>query len=141
MSETFSDGTWSSTYTHANSIQQVVKDISSDEFCIILSLAANALHKMNQSVNTMQYKEAIEREVESYTKAITAQNQQLQEKLDDSRRAALTEKESVIESLESKHAKEILALKAQIDTLRSSLSIAEDGKQQIKDQFSEISAI
>jgi len=140
VSETFSDGTWSSTYTHPKSVQQIVKDISPDEFCIILSLAANALHNMNQSATTMQYKEAIEKEVESYTKAITAQNQQLQEKLEASRKAALTEKETAIESLESKYSKEISSLKAQIDTLRASLTIAEDGKQQIKNQFSEISA-
>jgi hypothetical protein len=94
---------------------------------------------MNQSANTMQYKEAIEKEVESYTKAITAQNKQLQEKLEASRKAAVTEKEAAVESLESKHSKEILGLKAQIDSLRASLLIAEEGKQQIKDQFSEIS--
>lgn len=139
VSETFSDGTWSSTYTHSKSVQQIVKNISPDEFCIILSLAANALHNMNQSANTMQYKEAIEKEVESYTKAITAQNQQLQEKLEASRKAALTDREIAIESLESKYSKEISSLKAQIHALRASLSIAEDGKQQIKDQFSEIS--
>ena len=140
VSETFSDGIWSSTYTHPQSVQQIVKDISTEEFCIILSLAANALHNMNQSANTMQYKDAIEKEVESYTKGITAQNQQLQEKLEASRKAALTEKEAAVESVESKYTKEILSLKGQIDALRASLTIAEDGKQQIKDQFSEISA-
>lgn len=140
MSETFSEGTWSSTYTHTKSVQEIVKDISPDEFCIILSLAANALNNMNHSANTMQYKEAIEKEVDSYTKAITAQNQQLQEKMEASRKAALTERESVIDSLESKYSKEILSLRSQIDALRASLTIAEDGKQQIKDQFSEISA-
>lgn len=140
ISETFSDGTWSSTYTHDKSVQEIVKDISSEEFCIILSLARNALHNMKQSVNTMQYKEAIEKEVESYTKAITSQNQQLQEKLETSRKDALADKEAAIDSLESKHTKEILNLKTQVEALRSSLSIAEDGKQEIKKQFSEISA-
>ena len=81
VSETFSDGKWSSTYIHHMSLQNIVKNISYDEFAIIISLAANALHNMNKSANTMQYKEAIEKEVESYTKAITAQNQQLLEKL------------------------------------------------------------
>ena len=139
ISETFSDGTWSSTYTHPKSVQEIVKDISPEEFCIILSLARNALHNMKQSVNTMQYKEAIEKEVESYTKAITSQNQQLQEKLETSKKDALIDKEAAIDSLESKHTKEILNLKAQVEALRSSLSIAEEGKQQIKNQFSEIS--
>ena len=69
VSETFSHGKWSSTYTHSKSVQQIVKDISHEEFGIIISLAANALLNMNQSANTIQYKEAIEKEVESYTKA------------------------------------------------------------------------
>jgi hypothetical protein len=68
VSETFSDGTWSSTYIHPTSVQQIVKDISPDDFCIILSLAANALHNINQSANTIQYKEAIQKQVESYTR-------------------------------------------------------------------------
>lgn len=140
MSETFSDGTWSSTYTHSQSVQELVKDISSEEFSIVLSLASNALHSMKQSANTMQYKDAIEKEVESYTKAITSQNQQLQEKLEISKRSALTDKEAAIDCLESKYTKEIASLKLQIESLRSSLSISEDGKQQIKNQFSEISA-
>jgi hypothetical protein len=47
VSETFSDGTWSSTYTHHKSVQQIVKDISAHEFAIILSLAANALNNIS----------------------------------------------------------------------------------------------
>lgn len=119
-------------------MQDTVKDLTSEDFCILLSLAANALNSMKQSANTLQYKEAIDKEVESYTKLITSQNAQLQEKLEISKRAAISETQSAIECLESKHSKEILGLKTQIDSLKSSLSISEAGIQQIKDQYANI---
>jgi hypothetical protein len=139
ISETFADDMFSSTYKHTTSVKDLVKDISIEEFTILISLASNALRNMKQSSSTLQYKEAIDKEVESYTKALKSQNQQLLEKLDISKRAAITDKESAIESLESKHTKEILNLKTQLDTVKSSLSISESAVLQIKGQFADIS--
>ena len=64
ISETFSDGTWSSTYTHHKSVQDIVKDISQKEFYVVMHLAVNAFNHMNQSANTIQYTDAIQKEVD-----------------------------------------------------------------------------
>ena len=135
ISETFSDGVWSSTYTHTSSVQELVRNITQKEFPILISLAANAIHNMKQSATTLQYKEAIEKEVESYTKALRSQNIQIQEKLDIAKQSAITDRESIVESLESKHSKQISSLTTKIEELKSSLAISESETRQIKSQF------
>ena len=63
VSETFSDGVWSSTYTHTSSVQEFIQNITKEEFPILLSLAANAILNIKLSATTLQYKEAIHKEV------------------------------------------------------------------------------
>ena len=52
VSETFSDGVWSSTYTHTSSVQEFIQNITKEEFPILLSLAANAILNIKLSAGS-----------------------------------------------------------------------------------------
>lgn len=119
VSETFSDGQWTSIYTHPHSMQSVVKDLTQKEFQIALGLAVNALQKMNSSAENISYREALDKEVKSYTQVLTQEKEDLAAKLDLAKRNAVSEKNLLTE----KYLEEIKQLK-------SSLAISE---QAVKD--------
>ncbi len=162
ISETFSDGKWTSTYTHPASLQEYVSDATPKEFHLLVSLASNALKKMNSSAENIQYKEALDKEIKSYTQILTGEKAQLQEKLELAKKLAASEKEimaekfleeikslklqneslktSITQSMESKHRHDIATLSSQIDSLKSALAISEQGILQMKTQYADISS-
>jgi hypothetical protein len=119
VSETFSDGKWTSIYTHPHSMQSVVKDLTQKEFQIALGLAVNALQKMNSSAENISYKEALEKEIKSHTQILSQQKEDLEARLELTRKNAASEKIIMAE----KYSEEIKQLK-------SSLAISE---QAVKD--------
>ena len=119
VSETFSNGIWTSTYTHPESMQSVVKDLTQKEFQIALGLAVNALEKMNSSAENISYKEALDKEVKSYTQVLTQEKEDLAAKLDLAKRNAVSEKNLITEKFSE-----------EIKQLKSSLAISE---QAVKD--------
>lgn len=155
VSETFSDGKWTSTYTHPASLKEAVSGVTPQEFQLLVSLASNALQKMNSSAENIQYKEALDKEIKSYTQILTGEKAQLQEKLEREKKLAASEKEimvekfseeiktlklqnealktSITQSMESKH-------KQEVDSLKASLAISEQSILQMKEQYSDISA-
>jgi len=119
LSETFSNGKWTSAYTHPESMQSVVKDLTQKEFQIALGLAVNALQKMNSSAENISYREALDKEVKSYTQVLTQEKEDLAARLELAKRNAVSEKNLLTE----KYLEEIKQLK-------SSLAISE---QAVKD--------
>ena len=115
LSETFSNGKWTSTYTHPTSLQSVVKDLTQKEFQIALGLAVNALQKMNSSAENISYKEALDKEVKSYTQVLTQEKEDLEERLELARKNAASERIIIAEkfSEEIKHLKSSLAISEQ----------------------------
>jgi hypothetical protein len=119
VSESFSNGKWTSTYIHPHSVQSVVKDLTQKEFKVAMSLAATALQKMNSSAENVCYKEALDKEVKSYTQALSQEKEDLEARLDLARKNAASERIIIAEKFSE-----------EIKQLKSSLAISE---QAVKD--------
>jgi len=127
ISETFSDGKWSSTYIHEKSLREVVQNFSPKEFFTLISLAANAIHNVNNSATSLEYKEALDKEVKSYTQALEAEKKCLQDKLERATKFTHDEKERITEKFSE-----------EIKLLRSSNKISEDALLQMKRQYTDL---
>ena len=121
VSETFSNGKWTSTYTHPHSMQSVAKDLSQKEFKIAMTLAVSALQKMNSSAENLQYKEALDKEVKSYTQALSQEKEDLEARLELTKRNAASEKNLIAEKFSE-----------EIKQLKSSLAISEQAVKDIE---------
>ena len=121
VSETFSNGKWTSTYTHPTSLQSVVKDLTQKEFKVAMTLAVCALQKMNSSAENLSYKEALDKEVKSYTQVLTQEKEDLVAKLDLAKRNAASEKILLTEKFSE-----------EIKQLKSSLAISEQAVKDIE---------
>ena len=110
VSETFSDGKWTSTYTHPDSMQSVVKDLTQKEFQIALGLAVNALQKMNSSAENISYKEALDKEIKTHTQILSQQKEDLEARLELARKNAASERMIMAE----KYSEEIKQLKSSL---------------------------
>ena len=121
VSETFSNGKWTSTYTHPYSMQSVAKDLSQKEFKIAMTLAVSALQKMNSSAENLQYKEALDKEVKSYTQALSQEKEDLEARLELTKRNAASEKNLIAEKFSE-----------EIKQLKSSLAISEQAVKDIE---------
>jgi hypothetical protein len=119
LSETFSNGKWTSTYTHPTSLQSVVKDLTQKEFKVAMTLAVSALQKMNSSAENISYKEALDKEVKSYTQVLTQEKEDLEARLELARKNAASERIIIAEKFSE-----------EIKQLKSSLAISE---QAVKD--------
>ncbi len=117
--ETFSNGKWTSTYTHPHSMQSVAKDLTQKEFKVAMTLAVNALQKMNSSAENLSYKEALDKEVKSYTQALSQEKEDLEARLELARKNAASERMIITEKFSE-----------EIKQLKSSLAISE---QAVKD--------
>jgi hypothetical protein len=117
--ETFSNGQWTSSYKHPDSMQSVVKDLTQKEFQIALDLAVNALQKMNTSAENISYKEALDKEVKSHTQILSQQKEDLEARLELARKNAASERIIIAEKFSE-----------EIKQLKSSLAISE---QAVKD--------
>lgn len=135
ISEKFIDGKFISKFTHKNSLQCVIGDMTQDDFELLIQLAANAITTMNTSVKTIQYKEALTKELEKHTLLTNSEKQQIEDKLRYAAVAATKEKEHLV----SKHSQEISYLRQQIDELKGLYSISESTALKYKEQFNEIS--
>jgi hypothetical protein len=121
LSETYEDGTWSSTFHHCESIQAFVKDLTQEDFITLLRLSSSALKHLHTSAGNQKYKEALAVEIDSHTRRIKDTAKQEKE-------ALLYEKESEA----NRHSMEILRLKATIEELQIQ-------NKSIKTQFEDIS--
>jgi len=119
VSETFSDGKWTSTYTHPHSMQSVAKDLTQKEFKVAMTLAVSALQKMNSSAENLSYKEALDKEVKSYTQSLSQEKEDLEARLELAKKNAASERIIITEKFSE-----------EIKQLKSSLAISE---QAVKD--------
>ena len=120
VSETFSNGQWTSIYRHPGSMQSVVKDLTQKEFQIALGLAVNALQKMNSSAENISYKEALDKEVKTHTQILSQQKEDLEARLELARKNAASEKIIIAEKFSE-----------EIKQLKSSLAISEQAVRDI----------
>lgn len=121
VSETFSNGQWTSIYTHPHSMQSVAKDLTQKEFQIALGLAVNALQKMNSSVENISYKEALDKEIKSHTQILSQQKEDLEARLELARKNAVSERIIITEKFSE-----------EIKQLKSSLAISEQAVKDIE---------
>ena len=136
VSETYTNGGFISKFRHTNSVKAIAEQISQEDFELLLAMAANALNSMKDSVKSIEYKEALEKEIDKHR--IVSEGEKIV--LKDVAEVALKHAESEHAASLAKAAKEVEAMRRQIEDLKSSLSISEAGQQKIKDQFSDIGA-
>ena len=129
ISETYTGGVFISKFRHTNSVKAIAEQISQEDFELLLGMAANALNSMKDSVKSIEYKEALEKEIEKHR--IVSEGEKTV--LKDIAGVALKE-------VESRALKEAEGLRRQIDELRGMLSASEAGQAKVKEQFAEIGA-
>ena len=111
ISETYTGGVFISKFRHTNSVKEIAEQISQEDFELLLGMAANSLNSMKDSVKSIEYKEALEKEIEKHRGVSEGEKSVLK----DVAGVALKE-------MESKAAKEAEGLRRQIDELRGLLS-------------------
>lgn len=129
ISETYTGGVFISKFRHTNSVKAIAEQISQEDFELLLGMAANALNSMKDSVKSIEYKEALEKEIEKH-KIVSESEKTV---LKDVAGVALKE-------VETRASKEAEGLRRQIDELRGMLSASEAGQAKVKEQFAEIGA-
>ena len=129
ISETYTDGVFISKFRHTNSVKGIAEQISQEDFELLLGMAANALNSMKDSVKSIEYKEALEKEIEKHRAVSECEKTVLK----DVAGVALKE-------MEARAAKEAEGLRRQIDELKGLLSASEAGRAKVKEQFAEIGA-
>jgi hypothetical protein len=129
ISETYTGGVFISKFRHTNSVKAIAEQISQEDFELLLGMAANALNSMKDSVKSIEYKEALEKEIEKHR--IVSEGEKTV--LKDIAGVALKE-------VEARALKEAEGLRRQIDELRGMLSASEAGQAKVKEQFAEIGA-
>jgi hypothetical protein len=102
-------------------MQSVVKDLTQKEFKVAMSLAANALQKMNSSAENISYREALDKEVKTHTQIITQEKEDLEARLELARKNAASERIIIAEKLSE-----------EIKQLKSSLAISEQAVKDIQ---------
>ena len=127
ISETYTGGVFISKFRHTNSVKSIAEQISQEDFELLLGMAANALNSMKDSVKSIEYKEALEKEIEKHRIVSEGEKTVLKEV------AGVALKE-----IETRASKEAEGLRRQIDELRGMLSASEAGQAKVKEQFAEI---
>lgn len=128
ISETYSEGFFISKFRHTKSVKDIVEVISQEDFELLLGMAANALTTMKDSVKSIEYKEALEKEIDKHR--IISEGEKTV--LKDVGSAALKD-------VESRALKEADGLRRQIEELRGALLASEAGQQKMKEQMGAIS--
>jgi hypothetical protein len=129
ISETYTGGVFISKFRHTNSVKAIAEQISQEDFELLLGMAANALNSMKDSVKSIEYKEALEKEIEKHRVVSEGEKTVLK----DVAGVALKE-------IEARAAKEAEGLRRQIEELRGALLASEAGQAKVKEQFAEIGA-
>ena len=124
ISETYTGGLFITKFRHTNSVKAIAEKISQEEFELLLGMAANALNSMKDSVKSIEYKEALEKEIEKHRIVSEGEKTVLKGV------AGVALKE-----VETKALKEAEGLRRQIDELRGLLSASEAGQQKLKEQM------
>jgi len=102
-------------------MQSVAKDLTQKEFKVAMTLAVSALQKMNSSAENLSYKEALDKEVKSYTQALSQEKEDLEARLELTKRNAASEKNLIAEKFSE-----------EIKQLKSSLAISEQAVKDIE---------
>jgi len=111
VSETRENDMYLTTFKHTKSLYEDSKNLSAEDFQMLVPLAAAALKNMNQSATTIQYKEAIDAEIKRKTSGFDTEKARLEE----DKVAALAKKD-----------KEIAKLQGQLDIANLSKSAIQD---------------
>ena len=128
ISETYSDGFFISKFRHTKSVKDIVEVISQEDFELLLGMAANALTTMKDSVKSIEYKEALEKEIDKHRIISEGEKTVLKESAG-----------SALKDVESRAVKEADGLRRQIEELRGALLASEAGQQKMKEQMGAIS--
>jgi hypothetical protein len=116
-----------STYKHPNSLCNIMKDFTPEEYETIITLAASALKELHSSSTTLQYKDMLSKEISKHTEKFQEETTQL-----------LAKQEKETQSLQTIHKRKLAELDAELKTLRSELDVSEFSLQKMREQFEEL---
>ena len=124
ISEHYNGQYWTSTFKHPISLNDLVSNLTQDEFQLVISLAITALDQMKQSVQTMKYQEALSHEIKRHQELFNAERRTYEEKL------------SSLTSVTQQDRQKLLAQhKQQLSELEASLQVSEFSSNKLKQQF------
>jgi hypothetical protein len=127
VSETRDGKMWTSTYRHPGSMADLMQNFTPDDFQLVVSLAASALHNLQSATNNIQYKEAITQEISK----VLEEHKKDTEKAEKAYEKEKTQQKKELEG-------QISDLEDEIKRLRSSLTVAEFSATKTKEQFEEL---
>jgi len=119
------------TFRHPESLYPQLKDLSPEEFQIVMALAASAVNKLNNSFNTLQYQDMIKKEIDRHVQEFEVQKNAIKGELDIF--VKVNEKEKL--QLELSHKESMAALDSEIQQLQSKLQAADFSIAKMKDSF------
>jgi hypothetical protein len=129
VSETYTNGAWTSTFNHTKSIRSTVEHLTVSEFQVLIELAASALRTMNTSATSIQCDDAIAAAIARANLTYTAEKNQYEEKLESLKKISTVEKETA----QSKFDREL-------QILRNRLEEAEGAAERLKSKCAEVEA-
>lgn len=127
LSEVKEGDTYVSTYQHPNSISEIMKEFTPQEFETIITLAVSALKELHSSSTTLQYKDMLSKEIAKQTDKFQVEISEL-----------LAKQEKETQSLQVTHKRKLADLDSELKTLRSELQISEFSLQKMREQFEEL---
>jgi hypothetical protein len=124
LSENYNGEFWTSTFKHPSSLSGIVSNLNQDEFQLVISLAITALDQMKQSVQTIQYQEALSHEIKRHQDLFENERRTYEDRLSTLSLTTQQERQKLL----SHHAQHISELEA-------SLHVSEFSSGKLKEQF------
>ena len=132
--ETFQDGYYISQFQHKGSVLEVVRGLSGEDFEVLLGLAAAAFRTMKDSVNSLSYAEALEKEVGKAKAAAEAEARTNACTLEGDLKTEFRIKETEYKrSLQAKAA-EVDEMRRELAIVKATAQAAEAGLQAVRGQ-------
>ena len=137
ISETFQDGVYVSQFKHKGSVLEVVRELSGEDFEVLLGLAGAAFRTMKDSVNALSYAEALEKEVGKAVGVAEAKSRSAACTLEGDLRTQFRIKEAEYERTIKGKVAEKEELSRQLEAARALSLTAEAGLQAARGQLGE----
>ena len=122
------------TFKHYKSVKESLKNITPEEFDLVLQIAAEALKDLRNSVNSLQYKEMLENELKKHTSIFVSEKLKIQEETN----LLVNTHKYEVEALNATNKRKLSELEAKLRKLESELSVSDFTISKMKEQFDSV---
>ena len=131
VSELFNGTNFLTTFSHPESFKDILSSLTPEEFQMIMPLGVAVLKEFKESVNNVQYQEALTKEIHKHTLVFESERRKLQEDLNH----LIMTNEKELSSLKLSHKNAIQDLNTEIREIQSNLSSKEFSLTKARELF------